>query len=110
MPGREDSQQAHYQPVQPKVHPGRRAIQVYELQSVRCQMFDESLICWTCADRLRNGHETDYKLFCDSGFRDNEPQAVKDASGNIVRRCTLDSDKINCHDGLHDIQKHGKCL
>ncbi|KAI0391530.1 hypothetical protein F5Y17DRAFT_440065 [Xylariaceae sp. FL0594] len=38
----------------------------------------------------------------------NEPRSLY--SGNsYIRRCVGDSDKINCHDGLHDIVKHGKC-
>ncbi|PSR80598.1 hypothetical protein BD289DRAFT_440422 [Coniella lustricola] len=40
----------------------------------------------------------------------NEPQAVKDATGSIVRSCELEHDKINCHNGIHDIVKHGKCV
>ena len=38
------------------------------------------------------------------------PTAILDSSGLQVGGCTAnDNDKINCHDGLHDIIKHGVC-
>lgn len=37
------------------------------------------------------------------------PTAILDSGGLQVGGCSPASDKINCHDGLHDIIKHGVC-
>ncbi|KAI1428352.1 hypothetical protein F5Y12DRAFT_56707 [Xylaria sp. FL1777] len=38
------------------------------------------------------------------------PAAILDSGGLQVGGCVANShDKINCHDGLHDIIKHGTC-
>ncbi|KAI0145530.1 hypothetical protein GGR57DRAFT_506724 [Xylariaceae sp. FL1272] len=38
-----------------------------------------------------------------------EPASLLDSSGTTVGFCHRESDKITCHDGLHDIVKHGVC-
>jgi len=43
---------------------------------------------------------------CDAN---NEPHSLYLDSGSFVRTCSHDDDKINCHDDLHDIVKHGYC-
>ncbi|KAF2228655.1 hypothetical protein EV356DRAFT_420140, partial [Viridothelium virens] len=38
------------------------------------------------------------------------PTSILDSSDSPIGACSSDSnDKINCHDGLHDIIKHGTC-
>ncbi|CAK1358478.1 hypothetical protein CB0940_06911 [Cercospora beticola] len=50
----------------------------------------------------------DYK-FGDCGS-DGNPRSLLDGSGNYLRGCKGDSDKIHCHGSQHDIKKHGKCV
>ncbi|KAI1165598.1 hypothetical protein F5B18DRAFT_649554 [Nemania serpens] len=39
------------------------------------------------------------------------PTVILDSGGLQIGGCSADSsDKINCHDGLHDIIKHGTCV
>ncbi|KAI0895034.1 hypothetical protein F4806DRAFT_88735 [Annulohypoxylon nitens] len=53
--------------------------------------------------------EVQYTLTGCSG--DNgPPTAILDSGGLQIGGCSAnDNDKINCHDGLHDIIKHGVC-
>ncbi|KFY19502.1 hypothetical protein V491_04403 [Pseudogymnoascus sp. VKM F-3775] len=57
-----------------------------------------------CNQNFNYNGDTYHLADCDQS---NEPKSV--VGGGETKGCRLDNDKINCHNGIHDIVKHGYC-